>query len=525
MSQSDDDTTRFPGGLRTQLLASLALLLVGTLALVALAFIQLLERHVRSTEVEQTLRLTSQLADVSAPEGASDIDEPKLRRTVDSLMSHHPHIVGASLEVSASNPDSGSSDSATVYRHGELPSIEQTDDRTYRIANRGGRRLLVTHVHSQHGYRASIARSLEPAFQRVQRMRDLLIAYLALDALFVLIVGYALLTFLVVRPIRAIDVATQRAARGDLASHIELQPRNEFGEVARSFNDMLDELRDNRQRLRERIDELDQAYTDLEETQQNLIRSEKLASVGRLAAGVAHEIGNPLSAVTGYLDMLDDEDLDAETRRDIQQRSQRQLERIRTIIRDLLDFSRQDTEGAVEPVDLAACIREAVDLVEPQPRARGIDIDVDFPSDLPRVRADSAQLTQVFVNLVMNAADAISDDHPDDRPADSDSPIGHILIRARTDASDADTLLIDVIDDGPGVPPDDQANIFDPFFTTKDPGDGTGLGLAVSLRIAERFDGDISVTSPAGHSDDPERGTTFTVTLPTCEDESAPQTD
>lgn len=508
---SDDDHGQIPGGLRNQLLVSLAVLLVGTLALVALAFVQLLERHVRSTEIERTFQLTNQLADTP-----TDAD---LEPTVDHLMRHHTQIVGASLDIGGGEEGQHQ----TSARRGDIPSVDLSNGRAFQVTSVAQKRILVTQVErpttdTQSGdaeptaRRAVVARTLEPAFDRVRQMRNLLLAYLAVDALFVLIVGYALLTYLVVRPIRAIGVATRRAARGDLASHIDLQPANEFGEVARSFNDMLDELRDNRRQLRERIEELDEAYTELEETQQNLIRSEKLASVGRLAAGVAHEIGNPLSAVTGYLDMLEDEELDAETRRDIVERSQRQLQRIRTIIRDLLDFSRQETETEPEPVDLAECIREAIDLVEPQPRTRGVDITVELADDLPRVRADAAQMTQVIVNLLMNAADAIRQTAQTDAPADDDT-IGSITITAaQSSTEDTDTVELTVTDDGPGISTDDQANIFDPFFTTKEPGEGTGLGLAVVHRIVERHHGDISVTSPLPDTD---HGTHFTVRLPT----------
>ncbi len=507
---SGDDDTQIPGGLRTQLLVSLAVLLVGTLALVALAFVQLLERHVRSTEIERTFQLANQLADTP-----TDAD---LEPTVDHLMRHHAQIVGASLELSGAGKEK-----QTSARRGDIPSVELPNGRGFQVTSLNEEQILVTQVErpaadAQSGndgstaHRALVARTLEPAFDRVRQMRNLLLAYLAVDALFVLIVGYALLTYLVVRPIRAIGVATRRAARGDLASHIDLQPANEFGEVARSFNDMLDELRDNRRQLRERIEELDAAYTELEETQQNLIRSEKLASVGRLAAGVAHEIGNPLSAVTGYLDMLEDEELDAETRRDILERSRNQLQRIHAIIRDLLDFSRQETETDPEPVDIAECIREAIDLVEPQPRTRGVDITVELDDNLPPVRADAAQMTQVIVNLLMNAADAIHQSAQTDAPAGDDT-IGSITITAaQSSTEETDTVELTVTDDGPGISAEDQANIFDPFFTTKEPGEGTGLGLAVVHRIVERHHGDISVTSPLP---DTNHGTRFTVRLPT----------
>lgn len=327
----------------------------------------------------------------------------------------------------------------------------------------------------------------EHAIQRqlpIDATRRLLIVYLGLDALFILLVGYAFLTYVVMRPLRAIGVASERAARGDLASPVSVLPPNEFGQVGRQFNGMLDELRTSREELEERLEELDQANQQLREAQDSLIRSEKLASVGQLAAGVAHEVGNPLAAISGYLELLEDGDLDDDVATDIVVRSQKEVERIRVIIRDLLDFSREEAEPAIEAVALRTCVEEAKNLVKAQPKSRSVDIVDEVPTDLPQVRAVASQVVQILVNLLINAVDAM------------EGEAGRIVVSA--EASDEQVVLV-VEDDGPGIPEEKLQRVFDPFYTTKEPGEGTGLGLAICLRIMRRLEGDIRVANRHDH--------------------------
>jgi signal transduction histidine kinase len=330
--------------------------------------------------------------------------------------------------------------------------------------------------------------------------RKLLLVYLGLDAFFILLVGYAFFTYVVMRPLRAIGVASERAARGDLASPIGVLPPNEFGQVGRQFNQMLAELRKNRGQLEERLDELDLANQKLRQTRDSLIRSEKLASVGQLAAGVAHEVGNPLAAISGYLELLDEGDLDEEMTSDVLTRSQQQVDRMRDIIRDLLDYSRDDAEAAVEAVSLPGCVDEAISLVQAQPKSRSVTIAAKFADDLAPVSAVDSQVVQILVNLLINAVDAIAADQQTNEP-------GSITIKA-IHHQEAGQVVVSVRDNGPGIPAEALQRVFDPFFTTKDPGEGTGLGLAICLRIMRRLGGDIHVDSTEG------QGTVFELNFP-----------
>ncbi|RVU47869.1 HAMP domain-containing sensor histidine kinase [Lujinxingia sediminis] len=308
-----------------------------------------------------------------------------------------------------------------------------------------------------------------------------LLLYLGLTLLFTMLVGYAFFSFVVMRPLRAIGVATRRAAGGDLASPIKVLPRNEFGEVGRSFNQMLQTLDAQRAELQERVDALERAHLELRQTQSSLIRSEKLAGIGQLAAGVAHEIGNPLAAVMGYVDLLGDRDLDEESAAEVVARTQSQLSRMRGIIRQLLDYSRPDPHAEPEAVALRPIIEEALELARLSRGGRHCTLKLHAPDPLRPAYAVPGELSQIVVNLLLNALDAM-------RQADIAEP--HLQVELHhTD----DALCIDILDNGPGIPPELRERIFEPFFSTREPGEGTGLGLAIALRLAERVGGTLTL--------------------------------
>lgn len=306
-----------------------------------------------------------------------------------------------------------------------------------------------------------------------------LLALLALgDALLVALLGYLVLTRLVVRPLQDVERATARVSAGDLDQRIAPSGPREVAALASAFNQMTASLALQREQL---------------------IRTEKLASVGQLAAGVAHEIGNPLAAVLGYVDLLRTEDARAllapDERRDILDRVKSETQRINRIIRDLLEYSRPGREETTA-VDPREALASAVKLLEPQARFRGVTLRM-LPADTPwpRALAPRGRLEQVFVNLLLNAADAMG-------------AAGVITVTATTD--EAGQVVITFADEGPGVPRNLARKIFDPFFTTKDPGHGTGLGLSISRAIVETCGGTLElVPTPEG-----ERGARFALTLP-----------
>jgi signal transduction histidine kinase len=245
--------------------------------------------------------------------------------------------------------------------------------------------------------------------------------------------------------------------------------------------------------LQGRNRELCEAMRELQETQEQLIQKEKLASVGQLAAGVAHEINNPLSSILLYTDVLCQEipEQNAQQRQDLQMILKEAI-RCRTIVNDLLSFSRQN-EVLAQPTDLNALLEEMIQEIGIQERFQGVQIQMDLDSGLPIIEADPFQLHQVFCNLMNNAADAM--------------PGGGTLTLRTKRGPWSGLITAEVQDTGEGISEENMKKLFTPFFTTKPMGKGTGLGLAIIYGIVKMHQGQIGVQSQVG------QGTTFTLTL------------
>jgi len=335
---------------------------------------------------------------------------------------------------------------------------------------------------------SSLAQSLVQL--RAAQLMTALFSLLA--AVLIFTIGYFFLTRMIVTPIRRIGVAAQRVAAGDHASRVALSSHNEIGRVATHFNGMLDQLEAGRESLQQKVTALEAAKSELEQAQEAIIRSEKLASIGRMAAGIAHEVGNPLSAVVGLVELLHDDDgLAPEDRADALGRIESELMRIHRTIRELLDYSREERDPAASG-SVSEVIDAVAKLVSHQPKFREVEISMDLPPGLPAVRVNPDQLTQVVLNLMINAADAL-----DGR--------GKIHVSARRDQSE---VWLNISDDGPGIPETERAQLFEPFFTTKPPGEGTGLGLAICERIVADAGGRIEVANAEGG------GAIFSIVVP-----------
>lgn len=247
--------------------------------------------------------------------------------------------------------------------------------------------------------------------------------------------------------------------------------------------------RDSQRQLEKLLSVLD----ELSRTQAQLVHSEKLASLGVLAGGVAHEINNPLMVILGRTElMLMDENLGEDPRKNLETICH-ETERIGKIVQNLLTFSRKSRQERIESVDVNDVLQRTLTLSEHQLTLGNVKVHKQIDPDLPPIDANAGQLQQVFMNLIINAHHAMPDG-------------GELTIR--TDALPDDTVVIEISDTGCGIGPDEINRIFDPFFTTKEEGKGTGLGLAVSRNIIDNHGGDIGVQSTIGG------GTTFRVVLP-----------
>jgi two-component system NtrC family sensor kinase len=288
----------------------------------------------------------------------------------------------------------------------------------------------------------------------------------------------------VLRPIGAVVAMSRKVMAGNLAARVDIQPAGEMGVLCRAVDGMADALA-------EREEQLKRA------TSQQLGRSEKLASIGRLAAGVAHEINNPLTGVLSFACMLrDKENMDEQDRQDLDLIIH-ETTRAAQIVRGLLDFARE-RPVVKTPLDINEVVRQVTRLLGNQKAVQGIVIAEDLADALPAVEGDAHQIEQVMLNLAMNACEAM--------------PNGGTLLISSL-ASDG-KVLVKFTDTGCGIKEEHLDQIFEPFFSTKPVGKGTGLGLSVSYGILQEHGGALEVESKEG------KGSTFTVILP-CADEQA----
>ncbi|PRQ04082.1 Sensor protein ZraS [Enhygromyxa salina] len=298
--------------------------------------------------------------------------------------------------------------------------------------------------------------------------------------LLLLVLGGLLLELQVLRPMRALELAVARVAKGELDVEAPTDGPAELAELALAFNNMITALREHQSTLASQGERLQ--------------RSERLAAIGRLAAGVAHEVGNPLAAIVGYTELLLDEPALADDDRDLLERVQAQTQRIQAIVGQLLDYSKPAKKQTVA-FSAVARAQEVVSLLRADPRCGGVALEVAGDPELEAL-ADPGLVEQILINLVLNGARAAAE-------GEADEP--RVRIRVRELGTE---LAIDVRDNGKGVPDDVRPRLFEPFFTTRGPGQGTGLGLAVSQGLAESMDGSLE------HLDSADPGAVFRLRVP-----------
>ncbi len=367
-----------------------------------------------------------------------------------------------------------------------------------RVATAGGGRAIDIVVPAGDGAVLVRVRTDEDVSRTAGVVRGIAL-YMGVFALALLVFAYILLTRGIVRPIEELSASTDRVARGARSIDMPRSGAREIGELASSVREMTARLVADEQALRAKIDELTTTTKRLSETREQLAGSERLASVGRLAAGVAHEIGNPIAAIMGMHDLLDDSEIPADDRADFLRRMRKETERIHVVVRDLLDYARPErgpSSAKLGVVRIADVVDDTLNLVKPQKEWRAVDTKLEVDGDL-RATISPQRLTQVLLNLLLNAAHAL-EAKPKGEPRT-------ITVRAKADGARA---RIEIEDDGPGVPAELGARIFEPFVTTKDVGAGTGLGLAVCRGIIEGAGG--TITLDASYT----KGARFVVDLP-----------
>jgi len=333
--------------------------------------------------------------------------------------------------------------------------------------------------------------------------------------LVVLVLAILTLSFfarVVTKPIKMLVEVTDQVSRGDLNQQVDIKQHDEIGHLANTFNKMIESLKQSRDEIEEYNRTLEERIVartrELEQAQTQLIQSEKMGAIGQLAAGVAHELNNPLGGILGYAqftlekmkkslpDKTSSKDIDKYIRylTDIET----QVRRCKSIVQNLLRFSRASHVTEFEETDVNKVIEDTITFVEHQLHMNQIELRVALDPNLPPIQGNAGQLQQVFTNIIINAMHASAAESEIKIISRYSPPLGEF----------GGAVELWFIDQGTGIAPENIKKVFEPFFTSKEVGKGTGLGLSVSYGIIKSHGGEIRVDSTVGE------GTTFTVILP-----------
>jgi two-component system NtrC family sensor kinase len=346
--------------------------------------------------------------------------------------------------------------------------------------------------------------SLQMADVQLAESTRRMIAYTGVALILIACLSWVVVWQVVSKPVKALERGTELLAKGGLGYQIEVHSSDEIGELAGSFNDMSLQLQaehnENLAWTRTLEQRVEQKARELKRAHEHALQTEKMASIGKMAAVLAHEINNPLSGILTYAKLLrkwaEREDGSAVRRQEVRESLDliaSESRRCGDLAKNLLTFSRV-TPMNLQPTDLNQVVERTVRLVQHQFELRGTQPQLRLDPALPLVECDAAQIEQVLLALFMNALDAM--------------PQGGNLWITTSFSREENQVRVVVRDDGAGISPEILSRIFEPFLTTKETGHGVGLGLAISHSILERHHGSIEVQSEVG------RGATFTITLP-----------
>ena len=474
-------------GLRTQF----ALALLGALAMAATLALAVATPMTAASGRIARRRLGLTLARAVAGEVSLTLDPSKVR----------PLLAASVGEGGLSGAELFDKNGHLVARVGDFALPISGDPPPFDDVRVTGDRMAVVVLLPTHGVFVAEASLAAGAAERTVSTAVLL--YTVVAGMLGLGVVYLALTRWIVRPMEGLTRAAERVAAGRRDVRAEERGAAEVVRAASAFNRMTDQLAARERELSGQVRVLERAGIDLRSAQEQVVRGERLAMVGRLAAGIAHEVGNPLAAIVGLAEVMHDGGLDESETREFAERIGREAQRIHRTVRQLLDYARASpaSDDHASP-DIRADVRDAVEqvrsLLQPQKSMRDVALTLDIEDGLAPVTVSGDRLVQVVLNLALNAADALRS---------SGRARGCITVRAR---SGDGVVVIDVEDDGPGIPEDLRERIFEPFFTTKPAGEGTGLGLPTSAAIVEQAGGSVRACERA----DGAEGARFVVTLP-----------
>jgi two-component system NtrC family sensor kinase len=496
-------------GLRGQIIGGIVILAVAATGIMGILSLKVIEQKVLYSKVREAHALADNFRLAGSSKGIKSLAEHSRRagRLADFEITDR---AGSILHRSSKTPLRVSNGSLILQERGlELRHFGQTTlnplmgEFAVMVERSGGGEVR---------FKLSLA-GLRGELKSIRRF----IFYFSLLACMVIIgFGVYILSITVVMPIRRLERTARNIAGGDFAVRAD-EGKNkgydEIGSLARSFNLMAESVE-------EKILSIERVNRDLLSAQERLIMSEKLATAGRFAAGIAHEIGNPLGAVQGYLEILRGPDVEESEATEILLRMDKEIARINSIVSDFLDISRPSASG-VAFADVDAVLDDTIAIMKVHKGFEAVEIKISKEGALPPALIDPSKLKQVFINLLLNSADAMagSGQIKIETSIREASVYGVASGRRSTDihqtssatspdgTTSAKVVVVSFADNGPGISVEERKKIFDPFFTTKDPGKGTGLGLFISEGIVEAYRGKIFVDSEVGV------GTTFDVVL------------
>lgn len=465
--------------------AGVLLLLVADSALLVRHDMQMLDRNIRRDAVHLGNVYGGMLQHIAASAGVESAVD--LVRELDQD-EHDMKLRWVWLDELPPSPH------APVESPEQLMQVAAGETLSIKRTGTGGPDLLAVYVPVDLGSGRSGSLELTESLAAAAGYRHLIIrrslVLVAAMAAIALLMSWLILVPLVGRPLQEILHKTERIGAGDFSCDLDLPGRSELSELSLAMNRMCNQLDAARTSLRA------ESEARLEALEQ-LRHSERLAMIGRIASGLAHELGTPLNVVSGRAKMIGSGDLEPEEVADSARIVREQAERMTGIIRQLLDFARRPAvkrqRQPLEPV-----VGSVVRMLEPTARTARVELEVESAGGDPAPVIDRNQIEQVLINLIMNAVQA--------------QPDGGRVRIGLGPADAASSVRLTIADEGAGMDAEQLEQIFEPFFTTKSAGQGTGLGLPIVQGIVEEHGGEIRVESQPG------QGTTFTIVLPAGEE-------
>jgi signal transduction histidine kinase len=504
--------------LKFKIAADLAFIVLVTTLLSYFVVMHIVQKNLIQSRVEEGRRLMTELPASFADHGAEDFKP--WRNVMDARLRESHYIYAGVCLVAGSEYDYGvvPDDLKRPLRQEIAKALQTRQPRVQFYGNTWGvfwhqpqYALISNPVEGPDGQFSGVKMivfQLDPIYRMLRQSQKMVAWYMGANFLVLLCLGTYRLSRLVIRPIHKFIKMTDDYRDKDRLYFASSRKYQEFNQLSKALNQMIERIEKNKDSLQDAFNQLAQANKDLKNAQDEIVKAEKLASIGRLSAGIAHEIGNPIGIVLGYIDLLKARQAlkTDDTAQDYLFRAGDEIGRVHGIIRQLLDFSRA-APLYFQPIEMHDLIEDVAAILSHQPLLRDINIETRLNAVENRVFADYDRMRQVLVNLMINAADAIQ--------GSKNASTGKIVIETRSMAGDdsgspaaSPVFILQVSDNGTGIPKQEIENIFDPFYTTKEPGKGTGLGLSVTYMIIEQSGGTITVKSDAAC------GTQFTISLP-----------